>query len=82
MKRIFIFLFALAVAVSTLGGAQFTDVSAAEVIEISNVADLMYIADSPDANFYLLNDIDAEDFTWTSVPRFRVTSTATATACL
>lgn len=70
MKRIFIFLFALTVAVSTLSGAQFTDVSAAEVIEISNYADLTCIAENPDADFYLLNDIDAEDFTWETVPSF------------
>ena len=76
MKRIFIFLFALAVAVSTLGGAQFTDVSAAEVIEISNVADLICIADRPDADYRLASDIDMEalddldGFEWESIPSF------------
>ena len=76
MKRIFMFLFALAVAVSTLGGAQFTDVSAAEVIEISNVADLICIADRPDADYRLACDIDMEaldeldGFEWESIPSF------------
>ena len=76
MKRIFIFLFALTVAVSTLSGAQFTNVSAAEVIEISNVADLMCIADRPDADYRLACDIDMEaldeldGFEWESIPSF------------
>ena len=56
--------------VSLLCGLTVTSVSAAETIEISNVADLMSMADSPNANFYLLNDIDAEDFSWQSVPSF------------
>ena len=62
MKRIFIFLFALAVAVSALSGSKFTDASAAEAIEISNVADLMCIADRPDADYRLACDIDMEAF--------------------
>ena len=70
MKKLLTVLLSIIMTVSVLGGTTLTSVSAAETIEISNVADLMYIADSPDANFYLLNDIDAEDFTWTSVPSF------------
>ena len=61
MRKLLTVLLSIIMTVSVIGGTTLTSVS---------VADLMAIADRPDANFYLLNDIDAEDFTWTSVPSF------------
>ena len=70
MRKLLTVLLSIIMTVSVIGGTTLTSVSAAETIEISSVADLMAIADRPDANFYLLNDIDAEDCTWTIVTSF------------
>lgn len=59
MRKLLSLLLSVIMTVSLLCGLTVTSVSAAETIEISNVADLMSMADSPNANFYLLNDIDA-----------------------
>lgn len=57
MRKLLTVLLSIIMTVSVIGGTTLTSVSAAETIEISSVADLMAIADRPDANFYLLNDI-------------------------
>ena len=42
MKKLLTVLLSIIMTVSVLGGTTLTSVSAAETIEISNVADLMY----------------------------------------